>query len=208
MNNMDVSKRIAQFFTIFFQPMLIPIYGVLLLIDSGYLYLYTAIGQWLVLGIAIFFSVFVPAVSAVILYKMGIVTSPQIAKREERFYPYLISVISLGMLAYVYTILQVPQFLLFLVYGLLVSVVSVFFVNMWWKISAHMSGIGGLLGGVLTTTYYFKENAMWLYIALFIISGMVAFSRLKLKAHSLGQLFAGFLVGLVCVGGVPLFLFL
>ena len=71
MNNMDVSKRIAQFFTIFFQPMLIPIYGVLLLIDSGYLYLYTAIGQWLVLGIAIFFSVFVPAVSAVILYKMG-----------------------------------------------------------------------------------------------------------------------------------------
>ena len=87
-------------------------------------------------------------------------------------------------------------------------VVSVFFVNMWWKISAHMSGIGGLLGGVLTTTYYFKENAMWLYIALFIISGMVAFSRLKLKAHSLGQLFAGFLVGLVCVGGVPLFLFL
>ena len=89
MNNMDVSKRIAQFLRFFF-----------FFSTNAYSYLRSIIAHrfWLfciyiqLLGnglfwvLLYFFSVFVPAVSAVILYKMGIVTSPQIAK-EERFIP-------------------------------------------------------------------------------------------------------------------------
>jgi membrane-associated phospholipid phosphatase len=205
---MDFSKLIANFFTIFFQPMLIPVYGVLLLADSVYLDMYTDMGKWLILGIAIFFSVCMPAIGVFVLYKMGIVTSAQIAKREERFYPYLFSVISLGILSYVYNLFHVPFFLQHLVYGLLMSVVVVMLVNHWWKISAHMSGIGGLLGAVITLTYYFKDNTMWLYMALFVIAGLVAFSRLKLKAHTIWQVLAGFFVGFLCLGAYPLFILL
>jgi membrane-associated phospholipid phosphatase len=90
----------------------------------------------------------------------------------------------------------------------LMSVVVVMLVNHWWKISAHMSGIGGLLGAVITLTYYFKDNTMWLYMALFVIAGLVAFSRLKLKAHTIWQVLAGFFVGFLCLGAYPLFILL
>ncbi len=63
-----------------------------------------------------------------------------------------------------------------------------------WKISAHMFGIGGLIGGGAMSISYFVErsNPYYMFMGLFIIAGLVGTSRLILRRHTLSQVIAGF----------------
>ena len=203
-----MEKKLAQLFTLLFQPLLMPIYGFLLLLYSDYLAMYNLFGKCFLFGVTGLLSTIIPVLGIFILYKVGVVQSIQTAKREERFYPYLITLISLGLLVYFYLIFKIPLFVSYIAIGLFFSVLIIMLVNLWWKISAHMGGVGGLLGSVLALTYYFQDNAMWLYMILFVVSGIVAFARLKLEAHTPSQLIAGFFVGLVGLGVAPLLVLL
>jgi len=78
-----------------------------------------------------------------------------------------------------------------------------FVVTYFWQISLHMIGIGGFLGLLLTLLFagiaYFE-----MLIAIFVfISGLVAYARLKLKAHVPSQVYIGF-----ATGGIISFIFL
>ncbi|MFT6755205.1 MAG: membrane-associated phospholipid phosphatase, partial [Urechidicola sp.] len=64
------------------------------------------------------------------------------------------------------------------------------------KISLHMLGIGGLLGFFIFVSYHYKLNLILLISFLFIIAGFIAISRIKLKAHTLKEVYLGFVVGL------------
>jgi membrane-associated phospholipid phosphatase len=77
-------------------------------------------------------------------------------------------------------------------------------VNFWWKISAHMAGIGGLLALLWQIDAMELEiiSRPWMvaYILIAIIlSGLLGSARLLLKRHTLPQVIAGFLNGLICV---------
>jgi membrane-associated phospholipid phosphatase len=65
------------------------------------------------------------------------------------------------------------------------------------KISLHMLGIGGLLGFLMFVSYHYELNLLILISSFFIISGLIAISRIKLKAHTLKEIYLGFLVGMV-----------
>jgi len=68
-------------------------------------------------------------------------------------------------------------------------------INLWWQISAHMVGIGGLIG-VLVALCYFMQIPMLIEISIAIlIAGFVGFARLFLRSHSPSQVYAGFLFG-------------
>lgn len=87
--------------------------------------------------------------------------------------------------------------------GATLLVVSVLLINLFWKISAHMVAIGGLCGMMIATSYRLQINLHPVLISLFIIAGLIAFSRLKLNAHDPSQVYFGFLLGAF----VPLLLF-
>ena len=63
-----------------------------------------------------------------------------------------------------------------------------------WKISLHLIGIGGVLG-VFLALQIIKGGLLNLIVALILVSGILAFARLKEKAHSPAQVYAGFLLG-------------
>jgi membrane-associated phospholipid phosphatase len=70
------------------------------------------------------------------------------------------------------------------------------FITLLWKISAHMFGIGGLIGGAMAVSFYVeRSNPYYMFMGLFIIAGLVGTSRLILKRHTLSQVIAGFLLG-------------
>lgn len=68
-------------------------------------------------------------------------------------------------------------------------------VNMFYKLSIHMAGVGGLLGLLAATAPVAQAEMIYFLIAGVVISGLVGFSRLYLKAHSAGQVIVGFIVG-------------
>jgi membrane-associated phospholipid phosphatase len=58
-----------------------------------------------------------------------------------------------------------------------------------------MIGIGGLAGGVLGFSLLMGINTYQLLIFIFLISGLVGFSRLALDAHKPLEVYTGFIAG-------------
>lgn len=92
-----------------------------------------------------------------------------------------------------------PLFLVLMGVGSTLSIIAITLINSRWKISAHLSGIGGLSGGVFGYSYIMGINPLGLLIVLLSLSALTALARIELKAHTPGQTLAGFSVGFLLV---------
>jgi len=72
-------------------------------------------------------------------------------------------------------------------------------INLKWKISAHLSGIGGLTGSIFGVCYRMALNPVWLFALVLFISALVGLSRIELKAHTPSQALAGFAIGFLMI---------
>ena len=82
--------------------------------------------------------------------------------------------------------------------ALYVRYFSVGIVNVWWKISMHSAGAGGVIGALVAYSVLFMFNPVWWLCVTVLISGAVGTARMLLRQHSLAQVVAGTLVGVVC----------
>ena len=73
------------------------------------------------------------------------------------------------------------------------------------KTSLHTLGIGGIIGFVIVMSYEYQLNFNLLIAGLFILSGLIAFSRLKLNAHTPKEIYLGFIIGFLTQIGSYLF---
>ena len=70
--------------------------------------------------------------------------------------------------------------------------------RMKWKLSEHMAGMGGIIGGLVSFSALFSYNPV-VWLCLFIlIAGILGSARIVLGHHTLGEVLSGFVVGLVC----------
>ena len=60
-----------------------------------------------------------------------------------------------------------------------------------WKVSAHMIGIGGLIGLIISLSVLYSVSMMLYLILATMLSGLIGFARLSLNAHSPAQVYAG-----------------
>lgn len=80
-------------------------------------------------------------------------------------------------------------------------------INFFWKISAHATGISGLLGATLYIGFKCGVFNPPLYVVLIICCGLVCAARLQLDAHTPAQLIAGTALGLFTMLALPLMIF-
>jgi membrane-associated phospholipid phosphatase len=78
------------------------------------------------------------------------------------------------------------------------SILITAIVNLKWKISAHMVGIGGLCGAIATLVIHKPEPPFGLLYVCILIAGLVGYARLRLQAHTPAQVYSGFLLGVGC----------
>ena len=126
-----------------------------------------------------------------------------LTRRRDRFIPYLCTAISYFTGAVALGRLAMPKFVLMLMIAVAVALLINSIVNIWWKISAHLTGVGGLLGGILYISYQFHINPQGWIIAVMLVCGVVAAARLYLNAHTPGQVVAGLLNGILCAVIIP-----
>ena len=68
-----------------------------------------------------------------------------------------------------------------------------------WKISAHLTGLGGLLGVIWVLSHLFTSfTPVYLLLGAFLLTGLVASSRLYLHAHRPAEIYAGLAIGFIC----------
>jgi hypothetical protein len=71
-------------------------------------------------------------------------------------------------------------------------------ITFFWKMSAHTTGIGGVLGVLGILAVYFPSlDLAYLLVATLLLGGLVASARLYLDAHRPAEVYVGLLVGFV-----------
>ncbi|MGI6048064.1 MAG: hypothetical protein ACOYEG_08680 [Petrimonas sp.] len=181
-----------------FQPLLMPIYSILLLFIYTHFKLLFVNQFWVIMTPVILFSFVIPAILIYVVYKLKLISDLSLKIRKERFIPYTIVLVSyLIMIFYYYRIGMTSWFLMLTASSIAVILIAIF-ITIWWKISAHMFGIGGLLGGVMSVSYFIESsNPFYLFMVLFLVAGLVGTSRLILRRHTFGQVVGGFFLGFV-----------
>ena len=186
--------------SILFHPVFVPTITVFLVVKiySNIIILENQAGIILI-GTCVF-SLILPLLSVFILLLTKKIDSLEMPKKEERFLPILFA--SIWMILGFYFMKEIFSYApimksiyLGAIYVILISLL----ITKKWKISLHMLAIGGATGVFIMLEFLFGQNLMLLLITI-LISGILGFSRLSLKAHSLNQIYAGFILGNIIMG--------
>ena len=193
-------KTAAKFFSYVFHPLIIPTLGMIIIFNSNS-YVNFAIPFELKKAVVILvgLSTFViPTLFTLFLQNRGYIKTIEMETTKERVIPYGFTVIFYFFTIYMMIKAPIPPIIFNFMIGALVSVILAFVVNLKWKISAHMIGIGGLVGALIATSFLLNVNLISYITLSILIAGLVASSRLILNAHSPNQLIVGFLMGMIC----------
>ena len=186
--------------SILFHPVFVPTITVFLVVKiySNMIILENQAGIILI-GTCVF-SLILPLLSVFILLLTKKIDSLEMPKKEERFLPILFA--SIWMILGFYFMKEIFSYapIMKSIYlGAIYVILIALLITKKWKISLHMLAIGGATGVFIMLEFLFGQNLMLLLITI-LISGVLGFSRLSLKAHSLNQIYAGFIVGNIIMG--------
>lgn len=194
-------KTFYQVISLVFQPLLMPTYAFLMLMNMDMYRTLPLLWRWIAIGGTFLFTGVFPAVTIFLMIRKGEVHDLFISKREERTMPYLFSFMAyVFWVLFLYRTLQfLPNYVVVMGVGSVASIFVIVFINLKWKISAHLSGIGGLTGAIFGICYKMALNPVWLFTLILFISALVALSRIELKAHTPSQTLAGFVIGFLMI---------
>lgn len=188
--------QFSKILSFVFHPVLMPTYVILLL-----LYFSKVFSQFMpieqkteVINLTLTFTLFIPLLGLFFLKKLKIVSSIYMENQNERRWPLLITISSYYLLFRIFKFLYIHPIIIKLVLGAMLILVLAVIISNFWKISLHMLGIGGVCGAFLALQYLFGGK-LYLAILLLLCSGLVAYARVNENAHTLKQVYLGFLVG-------------
>src|SRR5690606_20889008 len=117
--------------------------------------------------------------------------------REERIVPFAMAAIYHGITYYVLRRSEIPlhPMLLSALAGVLLATLLTTFITIRWKISAHMVGIGGLIGAISGSSAVHALPLLPLIALLIIVAGLLGTARLIAGEHTPAQIYAGALLG-------------
>ena len=188
--------KLSKVISFFFHPIFMPTYAIFLLFAFSPLFSdFMSMSQKIqIVQLVIIFTLLLPIFSVLTLKKFNIVTSIYMENREERRWPLLFTIIWYYLLFRFLDSIHIQYIVIQLLFGAMLILLLAIIVSNFWKISLHMLGIGGVLGAFFAIQTLFGGN-IFLIITLLFCAGLVGFARVNEDAHTLKQVYLGFLVG-------------
>lgn len=197
----------AKFLSRIFHPLLMPTYGYLLLFSTrNYLSTFLPLQIKVILVVLTFLFTFIfPAINAFVLLKMGRIKSLKMEDPKDRLLPYGTTLLYYIALLYLLYTSHFPLICKVILLGGAGCILITLLINLKWKISAHMVGVGGITGAILAISYRLQSDIQLSFFSILLIAGFVGYARLKLNAHTPAQVYTGFLVGFLIQMGLIVF---
>ena len=191
---------LARIFSIILQPIFVPLYGVILLTTYDPVLSVLPLSAKSLIWLIMFLSTGVfPAIIIGIGIKYGGVSDGFISDRTERPIPFFLTFLCYLFGAFWLSRIGLNSFYIAPIIGAAVSILIILPINHFWKISAHLSGMGGLCGGMFTFAIIYGTTPIIALVALILLSGILGWARMELKAHTVGQVCCGWLNGFFSV---------
>jgi hypothetical protein len=173
-----------------------PSYAVYLLLNNSFFKINERIG-WLIYILVFLNTCLLPVFATILLKKFGVVSSIQIEEQSERTTPYFISFIFFLSTWWLLSKAPLPPIIAQLMLGAAIAILLCGIINISIKISAHMVGIGGVLGAFLLLGFSgFQDYSFYVMIG-FLLAGLIGWARLQLNAHTPIQIYLGFILGVL-----------
>ena len=190
--------RVARITSIVFTPFSIPFLAFLVLFLFSYLRIMPILYKGIVLGIVYCFTILTPTITIFLFRKINGFARQELSERKKRYVPILLTIISYVFCLLMMRKLNIPWYMTAIIFvSLAISIICIL-VNLKWKLSEHMAGMGGIIGGLVSFSALFSYNPV-VWLCLFIlIAGILGSARIVLGHHTLGEVLSGFVVGLVC----------
>ena len=208
----------AKIISVIFHPLLVLTYMLmLLLIVNPYLFGVNSISDKgsVKLILTVLFSTFlIPAFAIFMMWRLKLISSLHMSDKQDRIGPFIATgVFYLWVFRSVMEDSNIPTAFIIAVLGTTMGLFICFLINLFFKISLHATGMGGLIGMVLIIMWLYSYGSFTLHlpfvgaseisinfvlILCILLAGIVGSSRLFLKAHTPRELYAGFALGLAC----------
>jgi len=190
-------KKLLPLFSYIFHPIFVSVYGALFYFLITHSYFYDS--QIYVTLIQVSILTFLLPLSIYFLFRsLGLVTSFTEASLKERRMPIATQAIFLLiLLKFSISKEATTELYFFFLGGFISSILVLTAVLLKFKASLHMIGISALTAFVYGLSLYYQLPFINLFAFCIICMGLVASSRLYMKAHTYPELIMGIIIGLV-----------
>jgi hypothetical protein len=152
--------------------------------------------KYLMLIQIVLITILIPMLFIYLLKIIGKVDSIMVSDISQRKMPLMIQFFLMALLILKsITIDRVPELFYFFLGGMVSTFIAILLLFLRTKASIHMIGIGALTVFVMGISIHNYSNMLVLISLLMLLNGVVASSRLAMKAHTVKELFFGFLLG-------------
>jgi hypothetical protein len=190
---------IAKLISVLFHPLFVPIYFVwfLLFIHPLAFIGFSSLQKFQTLVIVGINLTIFPLVSVLLLKALGFIESIYLKTQKDRIIPY----IACGIFFFwAFTVFKeqtkYPIVLVVFILGIFLASSAALLANIYFKVSMHAIGVGGLLGIFAVLFYNNNLSMSWPLALVLIISGMVCTARLLLNTHTPRDIYVGLLIGI------------
>ena len=189
-------KKILPVFSYIFYPIFVSIYGALFyfLVTRSFFYdsqIYVTLIQVVILTLLLPLSIYF------LFRSLGVVSSFTEATLKERQMPIAVqAILLLVLLKFSISKEITTELFYFFLGGLISSILVLASVILKFKASLHMIGISALTAFVYGLSSYYQLPFVNLFAFCIVCMGLVASSRLYMKAHTYPELLVGIIIGL------------
>jgi membrane-associated phospholipid phosphatase len=201
--------RLAKLISLLLHPIVMPLIGLVIIFHSGVYSIDIPIEyKRFVYMVVILCNVLLPLSIIPGLMYFKHIQNYTMDARRERLIPLFFTTICYYIGYYFVAKFASVRLINIFLFSSTLVILVVLSVSLFWKISIHMAGIGGLIGMILGISLVYGIDATIILSICILAGGLIAASRLILHTHTIIQLIAGFFVGACVVFGFVLQLIL
>ncbi len=183
---------IASYISAIFSPPLVVVYAVAL--SAPFLNVPLPL-LWSVMFMLLFIAP--PALFVYKLLKKGVISDFHMINRKERIKPLVVITLNTLLGIYIFHIIGAPPIHILISISSFLSILIIFIITLFWKISVHSVAISGLC---IVTMSQMSD----LTVPFAMLIPIVAWSRVQLSHHTVLQTIAGVFLGILTFG-VPFY---
>lgn len=187
----------ARVMSTLFRPIYYPTVCFVIMFTLSSLSLLPWFYRAVVLGIVFVFTYAMPQLLILLYCYLMHLSRMELRQRHRRFVPYGIGIVCYLTCMHLLQALHVPGYLTSVVATSLAMQCICTLVNVWYKVSLHAAGSGGVIGALLAYSLVFQFNPLWWLCLALLANGLVGSSRMLLRQHTLGQVMWGTGIGIV-----------
>ena len=193
-----MNKFLAKTFSFLFHPLLMPAIGILILLNANTFLSYLPFEAKKIIFFIVFISTTIlPLTFIPFYYFQKIIKTVFLETKKERLIPFFITSVLYFFAYFLLVRLGSPTTINLFILASACTVFILFLLTIKWKVSAHMIGIGGLTGTLIAISFKLQINLEFFIIAAIFVSGILGYSRMKLKSHNAFEIYTGWLMGLI-----------